>query len=86
MFYNHEFYLMYNYLKKRYGDAMLEGAFTELVKYKNTKKIDSESSGDLYFIKESIEPRLKTAIIELTNRGIFKWAKEWEWASATKDF
>lgn len=72
MFYNHEFYLMYCYLKKKYGDAMLEGAFTEMVKYKNDKRIDSSSSGDIYFIKESIAPRLRDTITELTNRGIFK--------------
>lgn len=72
MFYNHEFYLMYHYLKKKYGDSMLEGAFTELVKYKNKKRIDSRSSGDIYFIKESIEPRLRDTITDLTNRGIFK--------------
>lgn len=72
MFFNHEFYLMYNYLKKKYGDATLEGAFAELTKYKNDKRIESKSSGDIYFIKESIEPRLRHAITELTNRGIFK--------------
>ena len=72
MFYNHEFYLMYCYLKKKYGESILEGAFTELVKYKHDKKIDSIASGDIYFIKETIAPRLRDIITELTNRGIFK--------------